>query len=161
MSSKYDVESALFDLLGLVQANLPTKITEINTEKNDSIVLDQIPNESYYNERGEELFNKNTFVFYSITNIESIGGVNYGTISNLSISIDFEVFYSTYNEVNSIKRILRYSRALKECLLESFDKISSMGDLIIQDIIPADISFTNSGSSFKVGGVTVQTNIAV
>lgn len=154
MSNKYDIESFLTDILNVVQNNLPAKITEINAEKNDAIVLDSIPNENYFVSSGEQVFNENVFIYYGITDIITNTS---GAKTSQEVTINFEVVFNNLNSNKTLERVLRYSRCLREVLQENF-KSGRHTNLKINELVPTNAQI-NQGSDFKVGGVKVSSII--
>jgi len=152
MSAKYDIESFVNDMVAILQSKLPAKITAINAEKNDSIVLANIDN--YYDDATEQVFNVNQFLHYNITNI-SAKSIGFQTAT--TVTMFFEIAFIIGNSGNTLQKALRYTRAVREVFQENC-KRGKYGTLEIADLIPGK-AVLNNGSDFKVAGVLVESTI--
>jgi hypothetical protein len=70
---KYDLENLLDDIETVLKTNLNTKITQLNTEKSDAIVLRSVPSQAYFFETlDQRVANYNPFILYGIEEIETV-----------------------------------------------------------------------------------------
>lgn len=163
--ARYDLEDALDDLLALVQATLPQKLLDIETEKAAkgkalSPTLAPIANGSYYRQSwSEKILNTNPSIFYGIEDVQATDGG--GEIAEIA-KIFFEIILVDSGQTNDThSRIARYARALKEIFGENFGAIQSVGRIKIETVRP--ISFRlelDSSEEIKAGGVSLTIGIA-
>ena len=156
MSSKYDIESFLNEVLGIVQANLPAKIAAINTEKSDTITLDLIPNAQYYADSSEQVWNDNVFIYYGVVNI--ITTTNGGKTA-MEVTLHFAVIFNNQNETKTLERVLRYSRCLREVIQDNFKGSNKSSGFSVSELTPANFPL-NEGSDYKIGGIEIVSTIA-
>lgn len=152
---QYDIETFRDDILAIVQANLGTKITAINAEKNDGITITDIASENYYNDMSDQVFNISPFILYYLVNLES---KTIGAMTQTLITMQMSVVFDNTNQVNTESKVLRYSRCLKEVIQENFKKSASASALNIEQFLPVDLRL-NQGSDFKMGGIHVTATI--
>lgn len=156
---KYDVENLLTDIESFLKSDLNTKLAAIDTEKNDSITLDQISTSRGYacQMLDDVVMNEKAFVFYGIEDVETkgLGGVTAGvyTISVLALLSD------DGNDANILKRLLRYQRALKEVVEENCAKLPP-GRISISSGIPADFKALSNPNTYRVIGIFLQIDLS-
>lgn len=159
--AKYDIESLLLDIETLLKNNLNNKITAINSEKNDSIVLAQIDSNAYFMQSldGPEV-NYNPFIFYGIEAIsDEATGANFSfTPMRLSIAVAL-VMEDSGLDVNISRRMFRYQRAIKEIFEEGFDSIPEGIKLTVQSQVPIELSLLNDSYKHKAIGVTIKADM--
>ena len=150
MSTKYDVESFVNDILSLIQAGLPGKITAINAEKADTNSIDNIPVGAYYDNMGNQVVNSTIVGIISNT---------VGSSTSSEVTLAFSVIFNNLNQQGTIQKVLRYTRCLKEVVMDSFDNNSHHSNLKITEFTPLDIEM-NKGSDFKIGGIQITATIS-
>ncbi len=155
MSSKYDIESYLNEVVGIIQENLPAKIIAINTEKSDSITLATIANEDYYVDASEQIWNKNQFIYYGIIDLSTTTN---GAKTAIEITLNFEVVFNNTNQSNTLERVLRYSRCLREVIQDNFKGKNKSTGFSVSELVPANAPL-NEGSDFKIGGIEIISTI--
>ncbi len=156
--SKYDEERLEDDLLAIVQDNLPAKLTEIENEKNDGIVLEDIPSDQYYSTLLNDVLNNDPIIFYG-TQSMSIEAITGATARN--VMVFFEVlFLEDFSGVDTRKKAFRYIRALREVIEENARKIPSTSGFEIEGTLPTDFVDLDSSNYYKIGGVAITTFIA-
>jgi len=156
---KFDLEKLLVDLDAYFKANLNTKITAINTEKNDSITLDQI-NAGAFILWSSETVNKSYDRFVLIQPLDVVSTFN-GPYVSEQYSIEVLMFLQDdYNRTDSWKEVLRYWRAIKEVALQSWDKVAIgiQGD--VTSLAPITFTDNQSSTPLKVFGVRIDFTIA-
>jgi len=158
---KYDVERLEADLLALVQNKLPAKITEITTEKADSITLDIPTNDDYFNTTDDEVINRKIIVQYGLIDGEPFS-VSSGTAEENRYI--FAVYLDEMNEAAGVvrKKLFRYIRAFKEIFEENFYFFSCVSKLDIRTIAPTSASWDENETSpvYKIGGIYIETSLA-
>lgn len=155
MSGKYDIESFINEMVSIVQAGLPAKITSINTEKSDSNSITQIDNANYYQDISDQIINVNPFIYYTMVDIQSTSN---GAVTMLNITLAMSVVFDNTNSTGTMQKVLRYSRALREVIQEAFKQQASNSRLEISEFVPTDMEI-NSGSDFKIGGIHINSSI--
>jgi len=133
---------------------LPAKITAINSEKADSITLESVPNTSYFNSSGEQILNADPFIYYGITDLATNSN---GGATALEVTLNFEVVFNNTNSGNTLEKVLRYSRCLREVIQEKF-KSGKHSGLKVSELVPANAPL-NEGADFKVGGIKIVSTI--
>ena len=156
MSGKYDVESFINDIVSVVKAGLPAKITAINAEKSDANSIDDIPSAQYYDNMGEQVINHNVFIYYTILPTEPKAST--GSATATEITLAFSVVFNNLNNSGTIQKVLRYTRCLKEVVQDAFDNNASHSNLKVTEFTPTDIEL-NQGSDFKIGGIQITSTI--
>jgi nicotinate-nucleotide pyrophosphorylase len=154
MSAKYDIEAFVDQVISTMQDDLPGKVTEINTEKGDELLIN-IPNESYYGNIMLQVLNVNQFIYYQVVDIET--NTN-GGLTAIAVTLQVSVVFIDSSDVNTTKKALRYSRALREVIQENFKISGSASRLKITEFAPQDIQ-VNEGSDFKMGGIHITSTI--
>lgn len=163
--AKYDLESAVDDVLALMQAYLPAKIAEIEVEKTSigkglTPALATIASTSYYRQSwSEKILQTNPSIYYGVEEVTAVSG---GSEVAELVKIFVEVIYIDSGQTNDASsRIARYARAIKEVFTEHYGDIKSVGNTKIETIRP--ISFRlelDSSEEVKVGGVSITIGIA-
>lgn len=158
---RYDPERLEADLLKLVKAKLPAKLSEIEAEKADSIVLTVPVDSQYFNTTDDQVDNRKLSVMYGL-----VDGTPLSIGSNTSEDNRY-MFLIYLDETNlkpgvARKILFRYIRALKEIFEENFNYIPCTSKFILQTIAPTSASWDENENSpvYKVGGVFIQTSIA-
>lgn len=154
MSAKYDIETFVNEVIGMVQDNLPAKIAEINLEKGDS-ALEVIPNGDYFDSIMQQVLNVNEFIYYPIVSIETVAN---GATTSLTVTLQISAIFNNRNCDNTMQKVLRYSRALREVVQGDFKLSGSASRLKVTEFAPQDI-ILNDGSDFKMGGINLTSTI--
>lgn len=158
---KYDVEKLEADLLALVKAKLPAKITEINTDKADSITLLVPTDAQYFNTTDDEASASNQIltVLYGLTGGSPISIQSATAEENQYI---FLIYFNNLNLAAGIVRrsLLRYTRAFKEVFEENFDRLSFVSNMNIITIAPQLWRENEKSPVYKVAGVYIETSLA-
>jgi hypothetical protein len=156
---KYDIESLLKDIEAVLSVNLNAKLTQIDTEKADGITLKPIDSRAYFlQELNSRVANYNPFILYGITNIEPRPQVG-GTAAIFTVNVAL-VFADHGNDQHIVKKMLRYSRALKECIEEHFYLIKNSINLEVQSLVPGDFQRLNTSENYRVVGVDITATLS-
>lgn len=157
MSNKYDIESFVNSIITIIKANLSTKITAINAEKNDDYSITSIDNANYYDEINNQVLNVTPLIYYTIVDITPNSN---GASTALTVTLSISVMFDNRNSGGTINKVLRYSRCLREVLQDNFKQSARFSPLKIEEFVPVDVT-TNDGSDFKMSGVHVTSTIVV
>lgn len=152
--AKFDIETFLTKLEAKLKATLNQKIQAINTEKGDS-VLDQIPADNWiFGSLDDRAKNFKDFLFYYVDTIDST--VN-GPRMAEDYTIEIDLFTFDRQDKKVQQRILRYHRALREAVAETWGVVGvGYGDAEIQSLVPIDVKLNNSSYFHKIVGVSLK-----
>lgn len=155
---KYDIETFHSNVISLVQDNLPAKLVEISTEKNDGITLPSIDNSAYLDSIVGQIINNESFIYHGIANIEHISN---GPETEMRVSIFVDVIFvndESQYDGNLLKIGLRYNRALREIIDGSNTKFRP-SKLEVKELIPQDFKINDEEEVYKACGVVVTANL--
>lgn len=156
----YDLENLCDDVKSILTTNLNTKISEINSLKNDSTVLATIDSNAYiFQSMNGAQANMNPFVFYNIADIED----NAGIYSQVSKKVDIAVAIVVEDQgidVNITVRMLRYLRCLEEIFRDNFDSIAQGVKLTVKSLAPIEITLLNSTFNHRAVGVMITVDMS-
>jgi hypothetical protein len=155
----YDLEQLLSDIQSLLSQSFNAKLTMIDAEKADGVILKPIDSRAYFiQELNSKSANFNPFVFIGVTNIESKPLLS-GTAASYTINVGV-VLADSGNDVSIVKRMFRYARAMKETIEENFFLEDSAISLEVEGLIPAQFQDLNSSQSYRVVGVDIVATLA-
>lgn len=154
--ARYDIETLLTDVQSFLQANLPTQITSMNSEKSDSISLSSINNAAYfYQTMNEKIASYDPFLYLGVSNITTVG---IGPATSKEVTIQVIIAMSDVNGDNNIvKKIFRYSRILEDLFHSKWDRFSNSQTLKINSLAPVTLDLLNGIEMHKAGGVELVT----
>ena len=136
----YDLEQMIRDTETLFKAKLNTEIVLINTQKNDSIVLDQIPADQYVIFTLDDRVNnfKTPWIQIGIADTP-LGESSLETaIEKNVITIQVALFDINEKErKNTFYKLLRYQKAIKQVLLKNPDLFQGYSSPLMQSLPPA------------------------
>lgn len=151
--AKFDIESFRDYWIDLIKAGLTAKLAEITTEKGDSLVLATFSDEQWTNDYNKKVLNYESFVLYSmeISNPETVGNA-----ANIEIKLFIEiVFANREGGIEVENRILRYTRAMMEIVLENSRKNASISGVTIREFVPVPIKISVNSPVMKTGAVEI------
>jgi hypothetical protein len=152
----YDSEEYLLKIQNFLQANLNTEIGNLNTEKNDSIVLKTISNDAYFLQTlNDTVANYNPHILISLDDIGS-SGIGPGTLKTLTFSI-IVILEDRGEDFFIGRRMLRYGRVLEDLLNRSFNKIIPHATFKINSLVPIAITSVNSNDPYRAVGAQIVT----
>jgi len=160
MAKKLDLELLETTIIQLIKDNLTAKLTEIDTEKNDGLTLDPIPDANYFRTFEEEINNVNEFIYYG-HDVRVTTGI--GPASKQEFTFMILVFFSTMNNETSDenrKKSFRYTRAIKEIIHSNYGNISGVSTLKITDLEPPDMQINENSPLLKSAGIELSSSIA-
>lgn len=153
----YDLEQLCFDLQTIASANLATKLAALDTEKNDGLTLKAPASTAYF----FQALNKaqatadDVFVFFGMDDPTADG---LGPMTVEEVEIFFIVMARDTGENQQyLRRMLRYSRALKEIFQENFSNTPWKNKLKVTSIAPVSFTIQGVPSTFMGAGVKVWT----
>lgn len=155
--AKFDIETLLDKLEEKLKVNLNQKITAINTEKGDSL-LQTIPNTAWiFGSLDDRAKNFKDFVFYYVDTIDTkVAGSRVS--EEYTIEVDYFLFDRQDEKIQ--KRILRSHRALKESIIETWEKVGIGIDRVeVESLVPIDVKLNNSSFYHKILGVSLKFSI--
>jgi hypothetical protein len=153
----YDVEKLLDAIEAYFKANLNNKITQINTEKGDTL-LDPV-NQSAFLLGNLESENKSysPFVLIQIADVTSSFA---GNVVAENYQIEVLMFLQDdYNSTNNWRQVLRYWRALKEVSSDAWDRVAKGMQADISSLAPVSFKETQTSNPMRVFGVQISFTI--
>ena len=162
MTVIYDEENVLKDLLACFQANFSTAIACVNTVKNDSIILEDIPldmwsmvslDSSVLNYRG--FFIMYGFVDNNLTEVQADNWLE-------PVATRFEVCTFDNGERDrseTLYRLIRYRRALKDILLKNLDVLQGYSKPLIKSLEPSAFPFPGTQDFIISVGIDIKAMI--
>jgi hypothetical protein len=154
MMIKYDLERFLEDIEAILVDQLNDKLVQIDTEKADDIILKPVDDGAYFlQELNSRVANYDPFVVYSIESMEPISTLG-GTASKVTVSIVL-IIADNGQDIAITKRILRYSRALKEVIEENFALDENGINLEVQSLVPVEFQRLNTSENYRAVGINV------
>jgi hypothetical protein len=153
----YDVEKLLDAIEAYFKANLNNKITQINTEKGDTL-LDPV-NQSAFLLGNLESENKSysPFVLIQIADVTSSFAGN-AVAENYQIEV-LMFLQDDYNSTNNWRQVLRYWRALKEVSSDAWDRVAKGMQADISSLAPVSFKETQTSNPMRVFGVQISFTI--
>jgi hypothetical protein len=157
----FDTEELLDSVRTILQANMATKLSDIDTEKADGLILDDIPTAGYFINTIPPSLNVNPFLIYGV---QAVTPISSGPTVALAYSLFIIIGHAGLrNEVNDDiqRKLLRYSRAVKEIMAEKFDSISPGFSKIEVEEFPANPEIElNNNEILRVSGLVFSATIA-
>lgn len=153
-----DFEDVADDIITLLKANLNTKITAINSEKNDGISLDAIDTSAYlFHTLDEETVNYNPFILCEFINAETVGDYGHSqTKVELLIGV---VLSDSGSDLVVSRRLFRYQRAMREVIEDNFDSLASGAKMIVQSQVPVELTLSNGSFAAKAIALSVRLDL--
>lgn len=164
---KYDAERFIFDIEALFKANLNTKITAINTEKNtlttetsDDFDVQTIGDSFWYLQHLPKTWSAKQFIVYGFNDIVLKDQQEDNAVQEMQVFIEAVIPDSgDTRQKGNIFKSLRYTRALQEVAMENFDKIRSFGKLKINTLVPTTVVVGNK--QLLSSGIVITASITV
>lgn len=162
MGTKYDIESFLLDVETFIKANLNAKITEINTEKADSVTLAPLDDDDGYFQQmlDERIININPALWYGVS--EFIPQSIQDRVAE-GLQVFVLIIVADPKDGTMTRLMWRYQRALKEIFEEGWDKVSRFAvDLRVSNVLPNAVDlreFIDTSVAHKTMGVILEVHI--
>lgn len=150
----YDEELLVKDVEALLKAKLNEEISAINTEKNDELNLDSIPDDKYVFEAlDQSLLNfKGFFVMYGIVDTPVTSGNEGSDIIGTVVTISIATFDKGEKERSNIfYKLLRYRRAVRQLIKKNPDVFRGYAKPVIASLKPNAFPFGNDKIVLTVG----------
>jgi len=158
--SFYDAERVVKDTLEIYQTKLNTIIDCINTEKNDSVILENIENDKYvFGVITENMLNFDSpFIMYGMepTTPKEAQANNFVK----EVRVSFRVFMPDCGNAerdNEFYKLLRYQRALETVIVKNCDVYRGYGKPKVTSLTPD--AFEYNSKVFLHIGVEISVSI--
>ena len=154
---KYDVEQILSDLETIFKTYFNNKIIALNTEKSDSITLEQINLNAYFMDMDDAAINYDPFILFEISDLNS-DGIGPGTSKNITVNFAL-VLNDNGQDQFIVKRMLRYQRCMEEIIEDNFQSLKC--DILKIESLPV-LSFQRANESlrYKIVGININSSIS-
>ena len=152
--SSFDLEDFRDVLKAYLVDNMAAKVAEINTEKDDSLLI-EIPEAQYFQDFNEKIVNFTDFMYFGFLPFDP--GISSGNSLAQPVSMFFLSMISDH-EGGTVgeNKLLRYTRAMTEIFQANALANSHISDLEIT-ILPPDLVQIRPGPDwYKAGGVYVK-----
>lgn len=152
---KYDLESMLYDIEAFLKSKLNDQINSVSAEKGDGLSLDNIGDNAYaVQTMDNKVMNYEDFVYIGCTDIRTIGNgpstaKDYGIVCMI-------VSGGKMNQLQNVKRMFRYGRALERTFELNWDRIGTHRvKFNIESIPPQEYQNINGTKMFQAVGVVL------
>lgn len=163
----YDVERLLADLEDTLKTKLAAKLAAITAEKTALGFPLDLPepaaDDFYFQTWDDKILNSSPGILYGLR--ESVADGSSHSVTSERITLFVEVYYThpmnESDDGSGTKRILRYTRALKEIIQENFDANEIMAKIKVKTLTPLSFRLdTDTSDEIKVGGIELETALA-
>lgn len=156
----YDLEAVLLDIETLLKSRLDAEIDIVEADKNDGLVVAGIGQNAYAIQTMDNvIMNYEQFVFIGVTDIRTNSN-GPGTAKDYGI-VCMIVSGGKQNQLQNIKRMFRYGRALEQTFQKNWDRISSHRiKFKIESIPPQDYQNLNGTKMYQAVGVVLSGGLA-
>jgi hypothetical protein len=155
-----DVELVIDYLLQIFKDDLNTQILAMNAKKADSIVLSEIDNTKYvFNNFPASIMNQKVSFVWGLEPFEISDENEAAFIEKTTMT--FEVVISDPGEIerlNVLKRLLRYTEALKAVVRNNPDVLQGFGKVVPRSLEPNGFMLKNT--LFLSAGISISASIA-
>jgi hypothetical protein len=153
--SAFGIEEVLDDLESYLKSNLGTKLTSINTEKGDSLLVD-INASAYHKQFIDSESNYDPFLIMGVIDPEISENI-YAEVAQ-QYTIDVIIFFEQIDAVNDLKKAFRYQRALKELITEGFNDIYKRTKFNVSGLAPVTVQISKS-QQHRATGVSLSVTL--
>lgn len=156
---KYDAEEVSRAIIAYLVANLNTRITALNAEFNDDIVLKTLSDDAFFFQTmNDKVANYDPYCLLSLDDIQGEGIPS--ASSELLVFSCGIVLQDAGQDLSIGYRLLRYGRVLRELFNNGYSKILPHVTFTIQSLRPVVIPSPNSNDLFRAVGVQLMAPIA-
>lgn len=155
---QYDEELMIKDLETLFKAELNTEIGKINTEKGsvsgDPLFMDDINPDKYIFETLDKRLLNYTgfFLMYGLVDTPISEGDTNNFIENVVVTFQIGTFdKGEKDRSNTMYKLLRYRRALKQVILKSPDVFRSYAKPVVSSLKPDALPYSSKKIILKIG----------
>lgn len=153
----FDLESICDEIKAILVANLNTKITAINAEKNDDFAMTAINDDAYvFQDLNGVTQNYNPNIFYGVTDVQGEG--QFGGTPSKAQFIVAVVFSDEGSVLTPARQLFRYQRALREVFEQNFQLPESGCKLSVASQVPVEITLVNSSYRHRAAAVLLTTD---
>jgi hypothetical protein len=162
----YDVEDLFFEIEAIVKNNLNAKIVAVEAEKTakgKGLALEQIASDAFYTQTWDDnIWNKSPAVMIALDTIRPISNDSLNAqIVPIVVEIILVKGINEAADGDTTRRILRYSRALKEIIEQNFDNNELRARIKVETIRPTSFRLEEDTSrELHFGGVELQIALA-
>jgi hypothetical protein len=152
---KKDMEFYALKFINVIKDNLNTKITAINTAKNDGLTMDTLNADAYYYmEFGQSLPVHNPICVFQLdlNPADTVAGASSETVEIMVMLI---ASHKLANSLDVLKLTSRYRRAITEIIEENHQPYHQP-----QVVSMPDVPFTFKNRHFVAAGVGIRFNYA-
>lgn len=152
-----DAENIMFDLYNYYSTNLNTKISAITSEKADGLSLSTIDSNAFFifpYDDDAVIANYNPIFIFSLKDSVSIPRQRHTSVDLVFYASIFTTINKNADNLESVRRLLRYSRALREVAQDASKEVG-FTELNIQEVPPFG-PFPITESDQLYNGVGVQ-----
>ncbi len=155
--ARFDIETFLDGIAAVYKANLPAKLLAIAAEKNDGMVLKSVDNAAYlFQTLTGTSMNWNPCILIGLEDIQS-SGLGPHTIENIAVNVVL-ILADQGEDIVIGRRMLRYSRALREVLEANWSNPSLL-KCSISSMIPIDFKLLDSDQLYRAVGIEIKAAI--
>ena len=150
----YDEEQMIRDIEAAFKAGLDAEITAINTEKNDSLVLDLIPSDKYIFETlDSRVMNyKGFFILYGLVDTPIRDASTDNFIEDVVVTFQVATFDKGEKaRSNTMYKLLRYRRALKQVIMKNPDMFRNYAKPQMSSLRPDAFPYKNKSIILTIG----------
>ena len=155
---KYDVERFYFDCVQIVKDKIDDVVDALNAEKSDNITISKPTANQFKGEMTSELLNENFFILHSLGDTSEINQEG-GDLALPVKMIFYAVFSDPEGDEDTLRKALRYTRALQTIFQENQEIGSQNVKIKITSHYPQSTQFENSTDWYKIGGIEIEGTI--
>lgn len=157
--ARVDTEVLFYDLKSYLQANIAAKVAEINSEKNDGLLMAAPPSNDAYLDLSldQKVPNYNPFVFI---HIDSQRTTSQGMNASKEIRFEVAYFVAKTGKPAEIRLGLRYTRMLEEVAKGAWRNIMPGYTFDMEALDPVDAQLPSSDKWHKVYSVALTVTLA-
>jgi len=158
MATRFDIENLREEIETILKAKLNTKITALNSEKGDTLLLSVDSTAYYFQSVNSENISKDPYIFTGVASVDA--STTQGAVAG-TITYDIYIVFSESSNDDLVgKRIFRYQRAIKEVVTENFSEIDNVSTIEVSDLNPIALEIAGSDEMHHATGVQIRTAIA-
>lgn len=150
----YDEELMIKDIEAIFKLKLNTEIDLINVEKNDALILENIPSDKYIFETLDSriLNYKGFFIMYGLidTPLREISTDN--ALEDVMVTFQVGTFdKGEKTRANTLYKLLRYRRALKQVIMKNPDMFRGYAKPLMASLKPDAFPYQNKSIILTIG----------
>jgi hypothetical protein len=155
---RLDPETYLVRIADFMKANLNTQIAAMNTEKNDSIVLNTVNTDGYaIQSMNEAIMNYDPYILVGLDDIQS-RGIGPAVAKTLVFQVII-VVADAASDLNMGLRMLRYMRVMEDFFCQNFNSIFPSAKFKVNSLVPVGPITWNSNDPYRATGVELTTEL--